>query len=301
MSHYDYSGSNRRLSADEVRETDTETQIAIMREWFYDNFVNPDEPMHYMAGEYLYVDGDPYNSYEVLEKEFDNIVPENVIHILAEELYPTDWVSAPGGNYYSDSVGDRPFEQFDESIKNINILLSNKFYNTSSDVVLSMHRLLYANIIIAIEVYLSDTFKNKVKYNNSTIRRFVETTPFFKEQKISISAIYKNMDGIQNYVNTYLTGFPWHKLKKTKNMYEKTFDIKFPEDVTALEDAIVVRNDIMHRNGKTPDGKPHKINETIIKNLIDEAQKFVSCIEDQMYEKSSYTATEPTPSIFDLD
>ncbi len=298
MAYYDYSGSNRSLSADEVREKDKETQIAIMREWFHDNFADPADP--FMAGEYLYVDGYPYDSYEVLEKEFDNIVPEDVIHILAEELCLTDWVSAPGGNYYSDSTGDRPLEQFDEAMKNINILLSTEFHNTSLYAVSLMHRLLYANIIVAIEVYLSDTFKNKIIYDDSAIRHFMETSLVFKEKKISISDISNNKNNIKNRVNNYLTRFCWHRLEETKQIYENTFSIKFPENIKTINKAINIRHDIIHRNGKTPDGKSHEINETTVKDLIGESKNFVACIEDQMYEKSSYTATEHTPSIFDL-
>ncbi|MGU9951771.1 MAG: hypothetical protein ACNYPH_05630 [Gammaproteobacteria bacterium WSBS_2016_MAG_OTU1] len=284
MSHYRYSGSKRPLSADKVREKDEETQIDIMKEWFYDNFENPDEIFYMEEDDYLYINGGPYDPYDVLRKEFYNIVSEDFILILAEQLYDIqrNWDPAPGGNYYNDDTEDYPFGQFDEAMKNINILLSTEFHNTSSGAMSSMHRLLYANIIIAIEVYLSDTFKNEVTDNDSVTRRFVETTSFFKEQKISISDIYNNMDSIKNRVNDYLTTFLWHRLKETKKMYENTFSIKFPENIKTINKAIRIHHDIIHRNGKTKDDKFHTIDETDVRDLIAEAQEFVFCVEEKM-------------------
>ncbi len=285
--HYYHSGSNRRLSADEVREKNEETQIDIMRDWFEYNFEDPAEHTPYMEGDYIYINGGPYDPHDVLGEEFYDIVPEDVILILAEDLNTQDWAPASCGNYYSDCTEDFPSFQFDEAMKNINTLLSNKFHNTSSDVVSSMHRLLYANIIIAIEVYLSDTFKNEVTDNDSVTRRFVETTSFFKEQKISISDIYNNMDSIKNRVNGYLTKFLWHRLEKTKQMYKNTLGIEFPENTQKIINAIDIRHDIIHRNGKTKKGAYREINKKTVKDLIDEAEKFVSCINDEMYKKRS--------------
>ncbi len=294
MPHYYHSGSKRRLSADEVREKDEETQINIMIEWFDYHFEDPAEQTPYTEGEYFYINGGPYDPYEVLEEEFDDIVPEDVIHISAKKLcqIQADWAPAPRGSYYSDDIEDYPLWQFDESIKNINILLSIELRNISPDAVSSMHRLLYANIIIAIEVYLSDTFKNEVTDNDSVTRRFVETTSFFKKQKTSMSEVYKNIDSIKNNVNGYLTKFLWHKLDKTKNIYENTFGIKFPENMKTINKAIRIRHDIIHRNGKTKDGESHEIYETTVKDLIGESKNFVSSIEDEM-DKFRFTITPP--------
>ncbi len=299
MPHYRYSGSDRLLSADEVYEKDTETQLAIMREWFEYHFEDPAEKTPSLVGGYIYFHGGPYDPYDVLGKEFDDIVLKDVIHILAKELCQTqtEWAPTSRGNYYSDDTDGQPFEQFNDAMKNISILLSTEFHNTHSDVVSSMHRLLYANIIIAIEVYLSDTFKSDVRINSCVTRRFVETTSFFKEQKTSISDVYNNMDSIKNIIDTYLTTFPWHKLDKTKKIYEDTFGIKFPENMKTINKAILVRHDIMHRNGKTKNGEYHKINKTDVKDLIDEAQKFVSCIEEEINNKNFYIEVGYNPSI----
>ncbi len=294
MFDYEYRGSY--LSEDEVRAKDKETQIDIMKEWFYYHFEDPINETPRLEGEYIYISGGPYDQYDVLGEEFDGIVPEDVIHILAKELCHThtEWAPTSGGNYYRDgsySEVDYPFIEFTEVMGNIKTLLSASD-NIPLEAVSSMHRLLYANIIIAIEVYLSDTFKNEVADNDLVTRCFVETTSFFKYQKTSISDVYNNMDSIKNRVNDYLTRFLWHRLKETKKMYENTFGVKFPEDVVALNKAILVRHDIIHRNGKTKGGESHEINETDVKDLIDEAKKFVSCINNEMNEKSSNAAIE---------
>ncbi len=293
MSHYDYSGSNRRLSADEVREKDDKTQIDIMREWFNYNFDDPNKQTPHVEGEFVDINGGTYDPYNVLRKEFYDIVPNDVIDILTDELCQIQiyWAPAPHGNY-SDDTEDDPFWQFDSAMRNIDTLSYIKLHNTHSKVVSSMYGLLYANIIIALEVYLSDTFKNKVIPNDSLTRRFVETTLFFKEKEISISDIYNNKNGIKNRVNNCITKFSWHRLKETKEIYENTLDIKFPEDMAALEDAILIRHDIMHRNGKTKDGEYHKFDRKKVINLMDKAKNFALGIYDETY-KFRFPITPP--------
>ncbi len=291
MAYYYYKGYP--LSADEVHKKDKETQIDIMREWFNYNFEDPNKQTPRVDGEFIDINGGPYDPYNVLKKEFDDNVPKDVIDILVEELCQIQiyWAPAPHGNY-SDDTEDDPFWQFDSAMKNISILSSIKLHNTHSEVVSSMHRLLYANIIIAIEVYLSDTFKNEVISNDSLTRRFVETAPFFQKQKISIFDIYNKMDDIKDSVNDYLTTFIWHRLDKIKQMYKDTLGIEFPEDVVALENAIRIRHDIVHRNGKTKNGEYHKFDRKKVIDLMGEAKNFALGIYDETY-KFRFPITPP--------
>ena len=286
MHHYHCSASDRLLSVDEVRTKDKEAQINIMTYWFNYHFEDPAERKPYMEDEYIYINGGPYNPYDVLGKEFDDIVPENVIHILAEELchIQTKWAPTLDGNYYRDGKVDHPLKEFNEVMRNITTLLSAND-NIPPDAVLSMRRLLYANIIIAIEVYLSDTFKNEVIFNDSVTRRFVETSSVFKENKILVSDIYKSIASIKERVDNHLKNILWHNLDKIKNIYENTFGIKFPTNTTKITQAIKVRHDIVHRNGKTKDGESHEINEKKVKDLIKEAKKFVYHIDEAMTSK----------------
>lgn len=84
-----------------------------------------------------------------------------------------------------------------------------KIFNTSIDSTIEncLYRLLYANVIAALETYLSDAFINTVLSNPSFVHRLVETTPKFKEEKIIFSDIYKSISNIEGKVRKYLTDF----------------------------------------------------------------------------------------------
>ncbi len=293
MHHYHCSASDRLLSADEVRTKGKKKQMNIMKYWFNYHFEDLAKRMSYMEDKYIYINGGPYNPHNVLGKEFDNIVPKNVIHILAEELclIQTKWAPTSYGNYYRDGKVDHPLKEFHEVMKNITTLLSAND-NIPPDAVSSMRRLLYANIIIAIEVYLLDTFKNEVIFNDSVTRRFVETSSVFKENKILVSDIYKSIASIKERVDNHLKNILWHNLDQIKKLYENTFSIKFPKNTTKITQAIEVRHDIVHRNGKTKNGESHEINEKKVIDLIKEAKKFVHHIDEAMTSKILNTTTK---------
>jgi hypothetical protein len=68
------------------------------------------------------------------------------------------------------------------------------------------HRLLYVNVITALESYLSDFFVSRVKADKALLRKFVETTPAFREQKVSISDVFGAMESIEKRAYSHLAG-----------------------------------------------------------------------------------------------
>jgi len=120
-----------------------------------------------------------------------------------------------------------------------------------------LHGLLYANVITALECYLSDFFVSQIKAAQALLRKFIETTPAFKEQKIAVSDVFQTMDAIEQRANTYLAGLVWHRLDRVKSLYENTLGVKFPSDLRSVLGAIVIRHELVHRNGKREDATEH--------------------------------------------
>ena len=143
-------------------------------------------------------------------------------------------------------------------------------------------RLLYANVIIAIETYLSDVFIGTVKNNPDLMRRFIETTPEFKEDKISLSDAYSAKEQADKKADDYLFKVAWHNVARVKQMYKDTLSIEFPEDISAISRAIQNRHDIVHRNGKTKTGKELRIEKPNILALIDYIDAFAKDIDIQL-------------------
>ncbi len=183
-----------------------------------------------------------------------------------------------------------------------------KILNTSIDSTVEncLYRLLYANVIAALETYLSDAFINTVLSNPSFVRRLVETTPKFKEEKIIFSDIYKSISNIEvkirEYieikVREYLVNFIWHNLAAVRGMYKDTLDINFPDNMSAVYKAILIRHDIVHRNGKDKSGKEKIISQQDITNLIAEIEELVQHIDSSLNELKSKSSTD-TKNIWD--
>jgi len=151
------------------------------------------------------------------------------------------------------NVGNTDFHKaFLNSLEVIKSLLD---IELEGDLELPFLRLLHVNAITALETFLSDAFINTVIRDRSLVRKFVETNPDFKKQKFSLNEVFEKIDHIDNEVKQYLLEIMWHNIEKVRKMYLNTLAIDFPGDLRDIFRAIVVRHDIVHRNGKTKTGE----------------------------------------------
>lgn len=270
-----------------LHKADRETQIAVMRHWFHANFEDPAENTPYESAEggYQYIWGGPYDPYEELEDNFGGIVPEEVIEELVSELLgiALEWSGHPNSagldDYLFESIAEssKHFrEEFNDSILGVRRLLQTKVDAADRQCFI---RLLYVNVICALEAYLSDRFISSINADQGLFRKFVETTPEFQTQKVPLSDIFKASEEIEHRVKTYLSEFVWHRLDRVEPMFQETLGIKFPSDMKQLFKAILLRHDFVHRNGKTKDGEDHILTADDIEKLITATQNFVYSVE----------------------
>ena len=163
-------------------------------------------------------------------------------------------------------------------------LLETKVDDSVSSV---FRRMLYVNVITALETYLSDAFINTVANKPELMRRFIETTPEFQAERVPLSEVFKAVEQIERKARSYLIDVVWHHLDRIKPMYRATLGIEFPSDAGSIFRAILVRHDVVHRNGKTKDGKEIFVTPKEIAGLIGEVQKFVQYIDTQLAEVRS--------------
>lgn len=79
-------------------------------------------------------------------------------------------------------------------------------------------------------------------------------------------------------------------------MYSKVFGIDFPSDLGNINDAVKLRNLLVHRNGKTIDGrKQQAVSEKDIVRAMGAVENLVKHIEDRWEELQS----EPEPKLRD--
>jgi hypothetical protein len=293
-----------RITAQHLAKSDREVQLETMKRWFYENYEDPVHNCPYISDEggYQYIYGGPSEAREELSGEFSGTVNDEVIEELADDLDDecsewsanSDKFSPDLDDYFfrssAESVGHE--EAFRQSTVNIKRLLETKVEPAERQVML---RLLYANVITALETYLSDKFISAVNSDEQIMRRFVESTPEFEKRKFSLSEVFSTHETIKDEVKTHLLEVVWHRLDKVGPMFRDTLTINFPPDIKALHKAIVVRHDCVHRSGKTKEGKDQILNEDDIKALLSEADKLVKWIEAGGKEPSMPKFDEDMP------
>jgi hypothetical protein len=277
------------VSAENLRLADKETQISVMKTWFLQHYENPAEHTPYESKEcgYIYIWGGPYESIEELEAEFGKWVSKEIITELSKELdkISEKWTGKPSQENFDDYLIaaianlSEYLSNFQNIIIDIKELLKTQVHCSVST---CFYRLLYVNVITAMETYLSDAFINTVMNNDRLLRRLIEATPEFQKEKIPMSDIFRTMEGIKGEAQQYLAKIVWHRLDKVKELYSHTLEVKFPQDMKKLFSAVTLRHDIVHRNGKTNDGKDLLIISSDVIEIIKTVEDFVLYIDEQL-------------------
>jgi len=176
------------------------------------------------------------------------------------------------------------FQTFIEGIKNIQRLL--KLEPSHHEQRQILNRLLYANIVTLMETFLSDAFVNNVLGSQEYTRKLVETTPKFIEGKFSKSNIFSLMENIEKEVTDYLLNeVTYHNIWIVEKMYKSVLNIRFQYDLISIDRIVRRRHDIVHRNGKTVDGKSVIVSSEEVNSAIETIRDFVSSVEKQLSQK----------------
>jgi hypothetical protein len=77
-------------------------------------------------------------------------------------------------------------------------------------------------------------------------------------------------------------------LKTVRPMFKDTFGVKFPQDLKDIHKAIMVRHDIVHRNGRTKIddvtkiATEHELEKDDVIGLIHKVKSFIESVNSQM-------------------
>lgn len=265
------------ISSSDLRNADHDVQMSAMRTWFFQNFEDPAQHTPYDGG-FVYIWGGPYNAGEELRSEFEGLIPDDVIKELERELRDISWEWAPvdGGDAELDdslfAVSSDAISVFRNSIMDILSVLAEPMEAPSRSIT---NRLLYANVVTALESFLSDFFRAKIREDPALFRKFIETTDAFKQWKISLSEAYKMVGAMERIGDSHLSSLVWHRLKVVGRLYQNVLNVSFPDDLSKLTGMVELRHELVHRNGKKQDGSAHNITESQIREAIVLAEELV--------------------------
>ena len=154
----------------------------------------------------------------------------------------------------------------------------------NNDVKQFLYRLLYANVITSMETFLGDTLKREVLQDEDSLRKFVETYKPFKDISMNLSDLYVKKESMPGFVKTTLRELLYHDLRKIKPIYRDALGIDLG-DVSDLYKAVLVRHDLVHRNGKNHEGIEHTITEEMVRELQTKVKALMDSVNSQIAER----------------
>lgn len=286
MTSYAY---ERTVDEDAIRRMSAEEQREMMESWFRARFENPAERTPYESAEggYIWIWGGPYDAEQVLRDEFEEFVPEPVIEELAGELSGecSEWAPTPSPDDYDTDLLDVVTSNTDaaptfaEALGTIRRLLETARDEHTEG---ALCRLLFANVITAVETYLSDTFINRVLTDDAALRRFVETTPEFAKRNVPYSDIFKAVDEARDDAKRHLLEVVWHNVGKVHAMYRGTLGVELKKGLRAVAAAVETRHHIVHRNGRDRGGVLVVVTAAQLSDLMESAEQLVADVEEQL-------------------
>lgn len=251
-----------------------EEQLRIMEAWFRYRYEDPAErtPHDSSEGGYIWIWGGPYNAREQLMEEFQDVVPDEVIEELIDKLQGEcfDWAPTSSPDDYDtelyDAVreNDKAQKTLDEALNAIQSLLALNIAEPEATV---YRRLLFANVISALETFLSDTFINRVLADETLFQRYLDTEKAFQEKKFPLKDALRIASDIKALATKELIEMVWHSIDKVKRLYADVIYVDLG-DISAVARAIAVRHDIVHRNGRQKDGTELVIAVSDINDII---------------------------------
>lgn len=152
------------------------------------------------------------------------------------------------------------------------------------DVKVTLHRVLYANIIACMESYLFDKLRFEVLSKEDNKRKFVKGFKDYTHQMFSLNELFDTFDNIDGKIRKTLESIIYHDLPKVKGMYKDILDIDIG-DISDLCKCISIRHDIVHRNGKTKDGREIVIHKDDIETVAKTVSGMIKSIEHQLLVK----------------
>lgn len=173
------------------------------------------------------------------------------------------------------------FETFKNEIENLKELNKITIANVSIDK--TLRRQIFTGVIASMETYLSDAFINRTLNSEEFTRKFVGSFHDFKERPIPLNELFDYHEKIQTICKQAMLDVIYHNLPKVKGMYKDTFGEDIG-DIRSVYKAVLLRHDLIHRNGKTKNGFEVVIDSGIIDLLISDIETFIGNIDKQQIE-----------------
>lgn len=191
---------------------------------------------------------------------------------------PTNIVEASNPfDYEYDAISEERglTDNFNQEIQNLKELNTLVLQNDALNKILK--RQIYIALIGTMETFLSETFIKITLSNDSYFKRFVKSHPEFGNRKFLLKDVFETFENLKDASKDVMLDTIYHNLRNVREMYKSTFEIGFPD----IRDALIcvnIRHDLVHRNGKSKDGKIIEIDTKVIDQAIQTIGNLVQAV-----------------------
>lgn len=157
--------------------------------------------------------------------------------------------------FLEDDRLDDPFRIFLRSSSGLHALAKVDYANDRLEQ--AQLRMIYANHIAILEAYLCDRLISLVTYSDEVLKKFLSAHKKLGTKNIPLQAILGNPSIVIKQVEEHLKSQLYHKVDVVSELYRDAFGMdvfRNSDRKVALEAAIELRHDIVHRNGRRKDG-----------------------------------------------
>lgn len=143
-------------------------------------------------------------------------------------------------------------------------------------------RMLHVSAITAMESFLAAAFIRPVLASDGFKRRFIETQAGQQQKTVVRATVCTRPERLEDEIKDTLGGLSWHNLRRVRRLYRNVLDVEIQGETDALADAVQVRHDIVHRNGKDKAGGIHGLTQLELELLLRRVESLVASVHAQM-------------------
>lgn len=303
-------GKSYRL--DSFRYKSKAERAELIENWFLEHYEDPANSCPYESAEggYFYIQGGPYDAWEVLSDTFGRHIDENVLEEIAEGLSSIrpEWERIPTEedykSYYDEDTIDitlpKYLESFRTSIEHSKTLLA---IDVQGEARRHLLGLIHVSIITTLETYLMEAFMHTLSDQDRFMANFVTYSDFQcgemdKSVLLKPDEVRELIEDLKKRAQVFLMSQLWHNLDKVRSNYGRTFGIRFhKEGMNDLKAAVAARHDLVHRNGVTTDGVQVHVTDESVSGLITHVEEVVRHIESEIQRVTLVNEVEQEPAI----
>ncbi|MEE5164839.1 hypothetical protein V2J73_16375 [Pseudomonas alliivorans] len=150
-----------------------------------------------------------------------------------------------------------------------------------------INKLVLSGLISAMEAYLSNTLMTLVAEEIDATENLLLKEEKLSSQKLTLFEAWTENLTVERRVQDYLRDQIYHRLGKVEQLYEIAFKVQiFPnlELKERLHRAVALRHDVVHRNGRTPQGKEQEFSSTAVLSMMRDIHDFVMHVNNQLFK-----------------